>query len=46
MHVVTRKHLKEAEEEYPDAAREIAAWFRIAKDCTMAKLPARPAGFP
>jgi mRNA interferase HigB len=32
MHVVTRKHLSEAEEEYPDAAREIAAWFGIAKD--------------
>jgi mRNA interferase HigB len=30
MHVVTRKHLLEAEERYPDAAREIRAWFRIA----------------
>lgn len=29
MHVVTRKHLVEAEERYPDAAREIGAWYRI-----------------
>jgi len=32
MHVVTRKHLSQAEEEYPDAAREIGAWYRIATD--------------
>jgi mRNA interferase HigB len=30
MHIVTRKHLLKAEERYPDAAREIRAWFRIA----------------
>jgi mRNA interferase HigB len=29
MHVVTRKHLVEAEEEYPEAARELRAWYRI-----------------
>jgi len=32
MHVVTRKHLAEAEELYPDAAREIRAWYQIASD--------------
>jgi mRNA interferase HigB len=30
MHVVTRKHLAGAEAQYPDAARELRAWFRIA----------------
>lgn len=30
MHVVTRKHLVEAEEQHPEAAREIRAWYRIA----------------
>jgi len=30
MHVVTRNHLAEAEEEYPEAARELRAWFKIA----------------
>ncbi|MGP8173968.1 MAG: type II toxin-antitoxin system HigB family toxin [Terracidiphilus sp.] len=29
MHVVTRKHLVEAEEQYPEVAREIGAWYRI-----------------
>ncbi len=29
MHVVTRKHLAEAEECYPDAAREIRSWYKI-----------------
>jgi mRNA interferase HigB len=29
MHVVTRKHLVEAEQQYPDAAKEIRAWHRI-----------------
>jgi mRNA interferase HigB len=29
MHVVTRKHLTEAEEKYQDAAREIRAWYVI-----------------
>ena len=32
MHVVTRKHLSEAERKYPDAAREIRAWFVIVKE--------------
>jgi mRNA interferase HigB len=32
MHVVARKHLSEAEEQYPDAAREIRAWYRIANE--------------
>jgi mRNA interferase HigB len=32
MHVVTRKHLVEAEEQYPDAAMEIRAWYRIAHE--------------
>jgi mRNA interferase HigB len=32
MHVVTRKHLVVAEAQYPDAAREIRAWYRIAND--------------
>ena len=31
MHVVTRKHLSEAEGHYPDAAKEIRAWYTIAK---------------
>jgi mRNA interferase HigB len=29
MNVVTRKHLVEAEEQYPDAAKEIQAWYKI-----------------
>jgi mRNA interferase HigB len=29
MHVVTRKHLAEAEADYPDAARELRAWTKI-----------------
>ena len=32
MHVITRKHLVAAEEQYPEAAREIRAWYRIAKE--------------
>ena len=32
MHVVTRKHLALAEEQFPDAAREIRAWLRIATE--------------
>lgn len=32
MHVVTRKHLIEAEEQYSEAAREIRAWYRIASE--------------
>lgn len=32
MQIVTRKHLVEAAERYPDAAREIWAWYRIAND--------------
>ena len=29
MHIVTRKHLKEAMESYPDAANEVMAWTTI-----------------
>jgi mRNA interferase HigB len=29
MHVVTRKHLVDAEQRYPEAAREIRAWYKI-----------------
>jgi mRNA interferase HigB len=32
MHVVTRRHLNDAEGQYPDAVREIRAWYRIAKE--------------
>src|ERR1035437_9443756 len=32
MHVVTRKHLVGAEEQYPETAREIRAWYRIASE--------------
>lgn len=31
MHIITEKHLNRAAEEYPDAAKEIAAWRKIAK---------------
>ncbi len=31
MNVVTRKHLVQAQLAYPDAAKEIKAWFAIAK---------------
>jgi mRNA interferase HigB len=31
MHVITKRHLVEAGEKYPDAAKEIAAWHKIAK---------------
>jgi mRNA interferase HigB len=31
MHVVTLKHLSEAADKYPDAAKEIAAWYEIVK---------------
>ena len=31
MHVITRRHLKEAGEQYRDAAKEIDAWFKILK---------------
>ena len=30
MHIVTRKHLINAEERFPDAAKEIQAWFKVA----------------
>jgi mRNA interferase HigB len=29
MHIVTRRHLREAIQRYPDAARELAAWITI-----------------
>jgi mRNA interferase HigB len=32
MHIVTAKHLNEAAQQYPDAAHEIQAWHKIAKD--------------
>jgi mRNA interferase HigB len=32
MHVVTRKHLIQAEKKYPEAAKEIRAWYKIASD--------------
>jgi mRNA interferase HigB len=32
MQIVTRKHLAEAAKQYPDAAREIWGWHRIAND--------------
>lgn len=31
MHVVTLKHLSEAAGKYPDAAKEIGAWYEIVK---------------
>jgi mRNA interferase HigB len=31
MHVVTRKHLTDAERRFPDAAKEIRAWYKIAR---------------
>jgi len=31
MHVVTEKHLNRAMKQYPDAARQIMAWRKIAK---------------
>jgi mRNA interferase HigB len=30
MQVITRRHLVEAGEQYPDAARQILAWYKIA----------------
>jgi mRNA interferase HigB len=32
MHIVTEKHLNRAMKQYPDAAKQIMAWRRIAKD--------------
>jgi mRNA interferase HigB len=32
MHIVTAKHLNEAAQQYPDAAHEIQAWHKLAKD--------------
>ena len=32
MHVLTRKHLAQAEIAYPDAAKEIRSWYRIATE--------------
>jgi mRNA interferase HigB len=31
MHVVTQRYLNEAATEYPDAAKEIAAWYQVVK---------------
>jgi mRNA interferase HigB len=30
MHIVTEKHLEEAARLFPDAAKELAAWYKIA----------------
>jgi mRNA interferase HigB len=30
MHVVTRKHLLDAEQRFPEAAKEIRVWYKIA----------------
>ena len=32
VHVVTLRHLREAAARYPDAAKEIAAWYAFIKD--------------
>lgn len=32
MHVVTLKHLNEAATKYPEAAKEIAAWYKVVAD--------------
>lgn len=31
MHIVTVKHMSQAAEQYPDAAKEIAAWRKIVR---------------
>lgn len=31
MHIITEKHLNQAAAQYPDAAKEIAAWRKIVK---------------
>ena len=31
MHIVTKKHLSDAAAQYPDAAKEIWAWYKIVK---------------
>jgi mRNA interferase HigB len=31
MHVVTKAHLNRAMEQFPDAANEIAAWYKVVK---------------
>lgn len=37
MHIVTRKHLNAAQESYPDAMREIQAWYKIASSARWKK---------
>jgi mRNA interferase HigB len=39
VHIVTRKHLNEAREAYPDAATEIEAWVAIAKEVRWHNFP-------
>lgn len=39
MHIVTRKHLNEAMQEYPDAANEIEAWVAIVKEVRWHNFP-------
>ena len=39
VHIVTRKHLSEAMEKYPDAADEIKAWMAIVKEVRWHNFP-------
>jgi len=39
VHIVTRKHLKEAMERYPDAANEIKAWVSIVENVRWHNFP-------
>lgn len=39
MHIVTKKHLKEASEDYPEAANEIEAWVAIVEEVRWHNFP-------
>ena len=39
VHIVTRKHLNEAMQEYPDATNEIEAWVAIVKEVRWQNFP-------
>ena len=39
MHIVTRKHLTEAMQEYPDAANEIESWVAVVKEVRWHNFP-------
>ena len=39
MHIVTRKHLKEASKDYPEAANEIEAWVAIVAEVRWHNFP-------